>query len=419
MLSEKSWVSGFGAFFVYFLIFLIFYHQYIFVNLEEALGVEIFLKAWKELLVFILLPVVFYAFSLRGWPRDRAASTFILMLFWLFSVFASSRGSLFEDFLSFKAFSTPLLLASVLYFINLYSLNMHRHYVNAFCLVSLLFSFYACYQYLAFTVPEDFWYYNIFIARGHEQNFWEFFRGDRPRLSSFFTSSLEFALTLTFCYAIFFSMFMGTVGVRRLLWGGVVSFLLLVITISSVRSALVLIIVGHMCVFFFSYVRPVMRKFWMFAFVAFLVLATFWAIKTGVIADLSSAGRLRQWEEFFSLVAASPLGEGASSVGVGRLYWFDSFYINLFLSIGLILGVVYLLFMFSPAFYLISLYKGEAYRRASLHTRALSYGVVFYTPGLLYSFVFQSFFNAVAIYIYTMVSFSVCFYFKKNGASDK
>lgn len=407
-LPPSVFVSRKGLLIVFF-IFAISTHDFIF-NSVFYDSILYYLAAWKDIAVLFFVGFIFLNIS-KYFIHKRAIQVksifHIKLMLIFFFVALLSFSSLYENISNFRFYFLliffPLLLSSLLC-----TTEASVKYFLFALIVSVVFIIiYALFQYLTIEKEEDFWYWNHFINLGYEQNKWDVFRDGEPRVSSVFTSSLDFSLFLLSCLSFFivtmYLAFKNAKFVRLFLSIFLIIGTIFSIHISTVRSAMIGAVLMVMLFIVFLLFK---KKTLLFtaSLSAFLLpsIITFYYIATGHTDDLSALGRISQWLSFIEIIKDHMIfGLGISQVGIKGKYWFDSFWINYFLSFGLLFGLILLGFFLRLFNYALNGLVAPK-NNLELYTFLSLYLL---TPVFFYLFIFQSFSRTPALYVFFTLFF--------------
>lgn len=379
-----------------------------------------YLAGWKDLFVFLFISLTGVAISKRIVQFGSVSVTdlfYIKLLFVFLLLVIISFSDFFHNIANFRFYFLVIFFSLILSKL-LYSRDDFKGGDLAYGLVisSILVISYAFYQSITISKPEDFWYWDHFVSLGFEQNEWDVFRDGKPRISSFFTSSLDFSLYLLACLPFFlgglYFSSKSTNYFKVCLYILIILITLFAIFQSTVRSALIgaaLMIV----LFLFFLVSKKRALLILVALLSFIlsVSLTFYVIIFGYTDDLSALGRLTQWLDFFELIISKPIfGLGVSKIGIAGEYWFDSFWINYFLSFGLVLGLIGVFFILSIyykslSFLCINKDSFQAYVLLPMYLNV---------PVFFYLFIFQSFARSPSLYLFFLTLFTVYSYLRSH-----
>lgn len=404
-----------------FLLGLLFFHDFVFLSMEHHFGGHYGLNLWKELVALGFL------FLLLCWVLLRSAlgpiNTRIFIILGALLLSLPVFGDFSEGALrTFRSIFTPLVFAVIVgRLVSVDTEARSRYFFRVMLLIALAGGVYGIYQLFSIKHWEEFWYYHPLIAMGLEIHEYDSFRDGVPRISGFFTSPLEFAFFITFVFFMGLARLLSerrktpllVVRKRSLLFFVLLAFLAYVVSQSTVRSAQMCLVSAF--VYMLVVVRLKTRRSiaaTAFLYVFALSAATFLYIGLGYTKDLSALGRLVQWSFVLDKVVESPLGLGFSSVGPGQKYWFDSLWLNLAASFGL----VALLFVIG----FVACYLRVVDRYVSLRetsggwNQTLSLTALVIMPVFFYGALFQSFYNSPGFYLLLMIV-SVALYGAKNA----
>jgi len=405
--------------FIIFSMILLTVHDYLFNKLLFDTPLY-YLAGWKDFIVlvflFYLLISIMYSGILFGKISRKDYFFFkLIILFILIALFGLISGTL-------NNLSNYRFYFLITFFSGIFALTLSkdiktnsRYFELGLILSTLLMVFYGYFQYVTISIPNDFWYWDHFVDLGFQPNIWEVFREDRPRISSFFTSSLDYSLYLLVIFTILLSFtYLSFQEKKSLKFFFYLTFLVVVfhcIYLSTVRSALI----GSVGVLFLFLVYLTCRNKNTLAFFSISIFlglstSTFLYIVLGFTDELSALGRIPQWISFFELIKEHwIIGLGIAKIGPKGEYWSDSFWINYFLSFGIVLGFIIVAIFMKLYFVVIK----------ELSFRSDKLVIIFYlpiyiiTPIFFYLFFFQSFTRTPAIYLFVTL-FYVVFYIKNR-----
>ncbi|MBE0404479.1 hypothetical protein [Halomonas citrativorans] len=286
--------------------------------------------------------------------------------------------------------------------------------------LSMLIAVYGCYQYFSINSIYEFWYYGPLKEKGYDLQIWNSFRDGRPRISSVFTSSLEFSFFIVSCF--FIMLPYCWFGVKRKSAKSKVlycfsffitcSFLFFVVLISTVRSAQVCLFGGLIYAVLLINLKSRISIF-ILGLLIFVGLSslTFLYIGLGYTEELSAEGRVVQWAFVLGNLTDSIFGRGFSSIGPSQEIWFDSFWLNLIYSLGII-PVLFFFLMFYVFYKVVDVYVSSIDYSCFSFT-ALGFSSTILLPILLYASLFQAFYNSTVFYI-LCITCSVVIYGKNK-----
>ena len=375
-----------------------------------TLGLGSAFAGWREmislLLIMWLLLRALASITARGTVNLEVGRSLLIVLFFafLYLLFGDMSASSVR---MFRALAVPVFVGmAVAIWAQAVSNEKKLRYVYWSVLaMSMCTGVYALYQYLTIASPEQFWYWPLLTAKGYELQAYNSMREGVPRVSGFFTGTLEFSAVMLNTAAMTLAMLLSGRKwslTRRLLLGG--GFLLLcgLIAIGSVRTAMI----GLVCICSMLVAARVLRTAWLISLLGYmqfvvLTVAVFAYLSMGYTQDLSALDRERQWLHMFQVLSAHPMGYGFGAVGPGQPHWFDSFWLNLLATCG---GVGVLIMAWLILWYH-KLVTGIVRDRphASPWKKGLGNFVIASYPFFLSSFFFQSYTNSVVLYIFAIV----------------
>lgn len=398
------------AVFFFLLYALLVFHDFLFNYIFYGTAFYYFV-AWKEITLGALIFTVIIKF-LYGVKWDKY---FYWTIFFVCLIFFSYAGSGFHNHANVRFYLylvlIPYVLAYLLFLFSVEGFIVYRS-IFVFCLLPTLL--YGYYQYFTISSASDFWYWDHFISLGYEQNLWDAFRGGKPRVSSFYTSSLDYTAYLLLASAVILG-FYEEMRVRGKLISAIFYMSLFVLVahslyITTVRAGLI----GWCCiVILYIYYRlfPISGRFffWSLTLMVVVVASIFLYIMTGYTSDLSALGRIKQWGVFFELIKDAPLlGAGVTDIGVHGSYWFDSFWLNYFLSFGLVAGFLFIFLLLVGYRSALSWLGG----RALPSSNYFALPIYLLVPVFGSLFFFQAFARTPALLVVMMFFF--CIYFERG-----
>lgn len=377
------------------------FHDFIFLNIDYYGYGFSFFNAWKELV--IILYIFFSCILLLYRGRMPYLNLFLYMFFLLLLMLYLYYAINTIDSVRFlRSILSPLIFPLVLTLLIYDDVRRGGNFLfNVYLALFFVACLYALSQFYFVKEMEDFWYYNPLVAKGFELMPWDSFRNGHPRISSFFTSSLEFSFYVVI--SIFF-IWMNVnnsyrITNRKKAFSYFVVVLgVIILFLSTVRSAQIVFLYFTACLFLVSFFVYINRMAFWFLMPVFLVITTFCYLIFGFTEDLSAIGRITQWSFVFENLLNSGLaGHGFHSVGPGAKQWFDSYILNLLYSGGALFLIFFILFfyLFNSAF--------KAYKRTGLifdeNKRAVCFIAVVSMSIFVYASFFQAFFNSVYVYL--------------------
>ena len=375
-----------------------------------TLGLGSAFAGWREmislLMIMWLLLRALASITARGVVNLEVGRSLLILLFFafLYLLFGDlSAGSL----RMFRALAVPVFIgmAVAIWAQAVSTEKKLRHVYWSVLAMSVLTGVYALYQYLTIASAEQFWYWPLLTAKGYELQPYNSMRDGLPRVSGFFTGTLEFSAVILNTAAMTLAVLLSGRKwslTRRLLLGGVFLLLCGLIAIGSVRTAMI----GLVCICSMLVAARVLRTAWLISLLGYmqfvvLTVAVFAYLSMGYTQDLSALDRERQWLHMFQVLSAHPMGYGFGAVGPGQPHWFDSFWLNLLATCG---GVGVLIMAWLILWYH-KLVTGIVRDRphASPWKKGLGNFVIASYPFFLSSFFFQSYTNSVVLYIFAIV----------------
>jgi len=381
------------------LIFLYIFHDFLFNYILNDTPLY-YLVAWKDLLGLFFVGYIFLYF-LQKISNGIYNKKYNLILFLIFMISVLTLFGI-DDLLANGVSNYRFYFVNFIFFIFL-ALFITKHdreligFQTSVVWLGVVVMIYGFYQYFFYTQPEHFWYWEVFNNQGFEQKAWNAFRNGNPRISSFFTSSLDFALFIYLYSLLIFRLFVISViekHVILLVYFLFLSLSVITIFISTVRSAQIGLVSSFLLIGLYYFISKGLTRVYL-SFLTFISLTfvTFYIISV-YSSDLSALDRINEWINFFKLIPDNMLyGVGFGNVGLRGLYWFDSFWINFFLSFGLPFGMFIIV--------LISKWHVSFLKNGNLTIKNKANNVFYYisisTPIIFYLFVFQSFARTPAL----------------------
>ncbi len=386
------------------LILLTIFHDFLFIALY---GTPLYLFAiWKDLIVvyfilFLFLSTMKETLIKYKLNKNKYLYLKIVLIFIIIGLFSFNNG-LIQNINNFRYYILLFFFSLVLgKFLALDEKINFLYFKRTFIISLILVIIYGYYQYLTISMPDDFWYWNHFVSLGFELKEWDVIRNGKPRVASFFTSSIEFSFFLVICYAFVLSNFYLESRyniIKMFLYLFLLINILFSIYISTVRTGIIAAVGITTILIILIFIKN-NRKRLIISYLIFLsmVISTFIYIMSGGTDDLSALGRVIQWKEFFELIQKNIfLGLGISEIGPLGNYWFDSFFINLFLSFGIFFGFYFLL-------YYIKIYKSivlNISNKQYKYNRLIDLQIFLLFPVMLYLFFFQSFGKSIVLFLF-------------------
>ena len=280
-----------------------------------------------------------------------------------------------------------------------------RHVYWSALAMSVLTGVYALYQYLTIASAEQFWYWPLLTAKGYELQPYNSMRDGLPRVSGFFTGTLEFSAVILNTAAMTLAVLLSGRNwslFRRLLLSAAFVLLCGLIVIGSVRTAMI----GLVCICSMLVAARVLRTAWLISLLGYLqfvglTVAIFAYLSMGYTQDLSALDRERQWLHMYEVLSAHPMGYGFGAVGPGQPHWFDSFWLNLLATCGWV-GLLIMAGLILWYHKLVTIIVRDR-AHASAWKNGLGNFVIASYPFFLSSFFFQSYTNSVVLYIFAIV----------------
>lgn len=375
-----------------------------------TLGLGSAFAGWREmislLVIMWLLLRTLASVTARGMVNLEVGRSLLIVLFFafLYLLFGDLSASSVR---MFRALAVPVFVGmAVAIWAQAVSTERKLRYVFWSVLaMSVITGLYALYQYLTIASPEQFWYWPLLTAKGYELQPYNSMREGIPRISGFFTGTLEFSAVMLNTAAMTLAVLLSGRKwslTTRLLLG--VAFLLLcgLIAIGSVRTAMI----GLVCVCSMLMAARVLRTAWLISLLGYmqfvvLTVAIFAYLSMGYTQDLSALDRERQWLHMFQVLSAHPMGYGFGAVGPGQPHWFDSFWLNLLATCGAV-GVLIMAGLILWYHKLVTRIVRDRPHSSSWKNGLGNFVIASY-PFFLSSFFFQSYTNSVVLYIFAIV----------------
>ncbi|MFJ4257103.1 hypothetical protein ACIP01_09195 [Pseudomonas monteilii] len=375
-----------------------------------TLGLGSAFAGWREMLSLLmimwLLLRALASITARGTVNLEVGRSLLIVLFFafLYLLFGDlSAGSV----RMFRALAVPVFvgMAVAIWAQAVSTEKKLRHVYWSVLAMSVLTGMYALYQYLTISSAEQFWYWPLLSAKGYELQPYNSMRDGLPRVSGFFTGTLEFSAVILNTAAMTLAVLLSGRNwslARRLLLGTAFVLLCGLIVIGSVRTAMI----GLVCICAMLVVARVLRTAWLISLLGYLqfvglTVAIFAYLSMGYTQDLSALDRERQWLHMYQVLNAHPMGYGFGSVGPGQPYWFDSFWLNLLATCGWV-GALIMAGLILWYHKLVAIIVRDR-PHASAWKNGLGNFVIASYPFFLSSFFFQSYTNSVVLYIFAIV----------------
>ncbi|MGE8465885.1 MAG: hypothetical protein ACN6QE_07075 [Pseudomonas putida] len=375
-----------------------------------TLGLSSVFAGWREmislLIIMWLLLRALATVTARGTVNLDVARSLLIVLFFafLYLLFGDLSASSLR---MFRALAVPVFIGmAVAIWAQAMSIEKKlRHVYWSVLAMSVLTGVYALYQYLTIASAEQFWYWPLLSAKGYELQPYNSMRDGLPRVSGFFTGTLEFSAVILNTAAMTLAVLLSGRNwslARRLLLSAAFVLLCGLIVIGSVRTAMI----GLVCICMMLVVARVLRTAWlisMLGYLQFVVLtvAIFAYLSMGYTQDLSALDRERQWLHMYQVLTAHPMGYGFGAVGPGQPHWFDSFWLNLLATCGVV-GLLIMAGLILWYHKLVTIIVRDR-PHASAWKNGLGNFVIASYPFFLSSFFFQSYTNSVVLYIFAVV----------------
>lgn len=380
-----------------------------FVILNLGIGV---VGVWKEILSFLFvgwLALVLLEKIAKDKPIHFKYFYLVVVVGILAAVFLVCGDFSDAAIRSFRAISVPLFLGFIVVFL------LERQQLDAklrwLLKVLLLCTFgtgiYGAYQLLTIKDPVEFWYWLPLVEKGFLLQSANSMRDGLPRMSGFFTGTLEFSAVVLNCAILILSVILESFNQRKFklkLAFLIVSFLgcAALISYGSVRTS----VIGFISLSLFLILTNFMRNRYLLLVLGYgyfisLSLAIFLYLALGYTDDSSALDRPRQWQEVLSSLGGSPLGYGFGEIGPGQAYWFDSFWLNLMAGCG-VFGVGMMLFLILFYSKVVKTCSEMKRGKTMIEAAFANYIMAIY-PFYLSSFFFQAYANSVALYLFTII----------------
>ena len=385
------------------------------------------LGAWREILVLtyvsLLLSWTFVCIAARK-AVDRKHCLQLNMFFFAIAFYLICGDFSEPSFRIYRSFVMPVLLGLLVAVVAVpYDLRSKLGSIYTTLLVmTTVTGLYAIYQYVTIEKAESFWYWPLLTEKGFELQPYNSMRNNMPRMSGFFTGTLEFSAvvlntTILLLALLFRFLRQRAFNLKFFIFLILTCFFIGLLFYGSVRTALIGLVT---CGFYLIALRYIASTTSVI-FVGYLYVATFTSsiflyLVLGYTEDLSALDRVRQWIWVIDLLNDNPLGLGFSSVGPGQKYWFDSFWLNLLASSGYIGVGILVGMLFFYRWLVIAANKLRSSDSILLNATA-DYLIVSY-PFFLSSFFFQAYTNSAVLYLFVILVMVVMYESKFNYSKD-
>lgn len=368
--------------------------------------------AWREgvvlLYVLLMMLIAFFHAGTRFSLPGRYKGPLLLFLFFL--VFYCVCGEFSESsFRMFRSFAMPVLFALT---VNAVCLGLTletklRVIFSTLVVMTFVSGAYALYQYQTISDAEQFWYWPLLSEKGFILEIYNSMRDGNPRMSGFFTGTLEFSAFIlntalfTLCLLVQ-AIRKKAYDLRCLIYVIVALFSTVLIIYGSVRTSAIGMISA---VFFLAVLQLFRRKMFIsllgYGYFLSVTGSIFLYLALGYTEDLSALDRVRQWYVVLGSLNTMPLGVGFGAIGPGQLYWFDSLWLNLLASSGY-LGVAIMMVLICFYSKVVAITQ-EMRAGTDVFMRGVADYLVISYPFFLSSFFFQSYTNSVVVYLFALV----------------
>lgn len=393
---------------LYFLIALLFMSDYALLSL----GAGMLFSSWKEVLTLGFVTWLSLCIAAQLFNESKVLWEFvfplILIIFFLVVYLLCGDFSI-ASVRMLRAIAMPIIFALIITMIySEYSLKYKLKVVFvALMSMSVVSSFYAVYQYMTITEAYQFWYWSLLEEKDFELQIYNSMRDGQPRMSGFFTGTLEFAAVILNSVVLVLSVMLKIwrkvkYALTTMLLFSLFFLFSIIVAYSTVRTSLIGLISS---IIFLLLLQKIKNKLLitLFGYGYFFALtgAVFAYLSLGYTDDLSALDRPRQWSDVISSISSRPLGYGLGSIGPGQAYWFDSFWLNLLAGCGII-GAVMMIGMILFYKKIIKLCCNLRAKGGAIEAGFADYMIAIY-PFYLSSFFFQSYTNSVALYLFVLV----------------
>ncbi|MEQ1962904.1 hypothetical protein ABLB69_06970 [Xenorhabdus khoisanae] len=291
------------------------YYDWIYLNLKELTGFDVmFISGYaKEFSVYILISL----FLLKIIQKSRSFFYFFLALYMIEMVIMGIVKYPFRDFLiSFNSYFSLLLLFFCMHSLN--SIVDKKVYLNFVILyVFIPGTMYSIYQYYAYHYVSDFWFYNSYIELELPIKVWDYFRNNNVRPFGFFTTTLSLTFLSLF---ILVSSLKFKIRFRII----IIPLALLMIYLSGTRTVFLVLILFLILVTILKIKlnTSLKSKLFLTSMISIFTVTIIYILNFS--SDLSSLGRVLQWQNVISFIISHPIGAGIGYAGIGLSVWPDS-----------------------------------------------------------------------------------------------
>ncbi|AZE77570.1 hypothetical protein [Pseudomonas synxantha] len=368
--------------------------------------------AWREIIVLsymlvIMLIVYFQAVTNKAISYKYKEQLLVFVFFMLFYLMCGELSE--SSFRMFRSFSMPVLFALMVNaaFLSAELETKLRVIFSTLAMVTFIFGGYAVYQYLTINDAEQFWYWPLLSEKGFELETYNSMREGNPRMSGFFTGTLEFNAfvlntALFACCWLVRAIRKNQYNISFLGCAFVAIFSTVLIVYGSVRTS----VIGLISAVFFLLVLQMFRRKALIALLGycyflFFTSSIFAYLALGYTDDLSALDRIRQWYTVIESLSSMPFGLGFGAIGPGQAHWFDSLWLNLLSSSGY-LGVAIMIGLICFYSKVVAVTQQLRTGNSAFMAGVADYLVISY-PFFLSSFFFQSYTNSVVLYLFMLV----------------
>ncbi|WGV19192.1 hypothetical protein QIY50_17475 [Pseudomonas putida] len=282
-----------------------------------TLGLGSVFAGWREMLSLLmimwLLLRALASVTARGRLNLEVGRWLLVVLFFafLYLLFGDLSASSAR---MFRALAVPVFIgmAVAIWAQAVSTEKKLRHVYWSVLAMSVLTGVYALYQYLTIASAEQFWYWPLLTAKGYELQPYNSMRDGLPRVSGFFTGTLEFSAVILNTAAMTLAVLLSGRNwslIRRLLLSAAFLLLCGLIAIGSVRTAMI----GLVCICSMLVAARMLRTAWLISLLGYvqfigLTVAIFAYLSMGYTQDLSALDRERQWLHMYEVLSAASHG---------------------------------------------------------------------------------------------------------------
>ncbi|MFN8575918.1 MAG: hypothetical protein U0354_03600 [Candidatus Sericytochromatia bacterium] len=375
------------------------------------------LSSWKEIafVLIIIISLLFFPYKFLDFKKN--VSIKFLLIIVILSIYGiivglGNKYNIFNVMVDNRDIMLPLYYF-VLFLVMKFEVKNYK-LLNYFLLFFIsIHSVEAIYSYFTFSGNvKELWFYENAVSSttGLQFDPVNFVRNDKVRATGFFSSPLEYSLTLVFfLYINLYYILADSKWLNKIFFVLNFIFISSAIYVSQVRTSFLTFFMGGL-VFLFIYSNRVKLKYKsfiaLFTPISYVIL-TFVYLSFNIsdfLKDPSSLGRITQYIEAFELLTSKFGGIGFGNVGPKGEYGFDSNVLVSLMAFGWLGGIIYNFIYLYIYIKLISYISTVKLYSKDINFNVLYFSILSYYSCFIYFFAFQYTLSFALQYLIMIIS---------------